>query len=254
MTKKQIVELVESVAPVALADEHDREKIGLQVGTLKGECTGVLTCLDVTADAVKKAIRNKCNLILSHHPMIYYPVGCIPTDEPEGEAIALAIKNDITVYSAHTNLDACEIGTNATLVRLFGGKVVKTNGCLFVAEIEKTTAGEFAKTVAKAISDNSVKLVGSPNKKIKKICVCSGGGASYANLDYAMKNADAYVVGDVSHHIYLYADSHDFPLVEYSHFSSEIIAEDIFASLVKETGIKTVKANQHRPFRTLEEI
>lgn len=254
MTKKQIVDLIENVAPISLAEENDREKIGLQVGTLKGECTGVLTCLDVTVDAVKKAVRNHCNFIVSHHPMIYNPIDSIPTDEPEGESIALALKNDIAVYSAHTNFDACEVGTNATLVRLFGGKILKTDGCLFVAEIEKTTVGEFAKKVAKVINDNSVKLVGNPNKKIKKICVCSGGGASYRAVDYAIENADVFVVGDVSHHVYLYADERDFPLVEYSHYASEIIAEDVFASLLKETGVKIVKANQHRPFRTLEEI
>ena len=254
MKISEIIDLLEQYAPIALADEGDRPKVGLQMGSVNNECTGVVTCLDVTLDVLKKAVENGCNMVVSHHPMIYYPLQKIDESEVNGRAIAYAFRNDITIYSAHTNFDKCEVGTNASLVRLLGGKLVDTFECCFLFEVAPISVRELTKKVASVLNDKSVKVAGNLEKVVTKIAVCSGGGGgSFGYLNYAGRNADVYISGDMPHHIYREAVGRDFPVIEFSHYSSEIMAEDVFASILADK-IKVIKANQLCPFRTLEEI
>ena len=254
MKISEVIELIENYAPIDIADDGDRVKVGLQVGARNRECTGVVTCLDATLDVIKMAVDNGCNMVVSHHPMIYYPLQKVDEEEVHGEAVAYAIKNDVTVYSAHTNFDKCEIGTNATLVKLFDGKIIETNGCCFLCEINPTTVRDFAIKIANVLEDKSVKVAGNPDKTVTRFAVCSGGGGgAYSFLEYAVKNADVYVSGDMPHHIYLEAVNRDFACIEFSHYASEITCEDVFKSIL-DNKVKVIKANQLCPFRTLEEL
>ena len=254
MKISEIIDILEQYAPTTLADEGDRPKVGLQMGNRHNECTGVVTCLDATLDVLKKAVENGCNMVVSHHPMIYYPLQKIDEDEVNGEAIAYAFRNDITIYSAHTNFDKCEVGTNASLVKMLDGKVVDTFECCFVAEVEPIAVGNLAKKVASVLSDKSVKVIGDVDREVSKIAVCSGGGGgAFSYLNYANRNADVYISGDMPHHMYLEALGRDFPVIEFSHYASEIMAEDVFKSIIGDK-VKVIKANQPCPFRTLEEI
>ena len=254
MKISEVIELIENYAPIDIADDGDRVKVGLQVGARNRECAGVVTCLDATLDVIKMAVDNGCNMVVSHHPLIYYPLQKVDADEVHGEVVAYALKNDVTVYSAHTNFDKCEVGTNASLVKMFGGKTIETNGCCFLCEIEPTTVRDFALKIASVLNDKSVKVAGNPDKLVRKFAVCSGGGGgAYSFLEYAEKNADVYVSGDMPHHIYLEAVNRDFACIEFSHYASEIMAEDVFKSIL-ENKVKVIKANQLCPFRTLEEL
>ena len=254
MKISEIIDFLQQYAPIDLADEGDRPKVGLQIGSRHRECTGVVTCLDATLDVLKIAVENGCNLVVSHHPMIYYPLQKVDEDIVSGEAIAYAFRNGITVYSAHTNFDKCEVGTNASLVKMFDGKIIDTFECCFLAEVEPIKAGDLAKKVAKVLGDKSVKIAGNPDKMVTKFAVCSGGGGgAFSYLNYAMKNADIYISGDMPHHIYLDVMTRDFVAIEFSHYASEIMAEDVFKSIL-ENKVKVIKANQPCPFRTLEEI
>ncbi|MBO7151342.1 MAG: Nif3-like dinuclear metal center hexameric protein, partial [Clostridia bacterium] len=247
MKISEIIDLLEQYAPIALADEGDRPKVGLQMGSVNNECTGVVTCLDVTLDVLKKAVENGCNMVVSHHPMIYYPLQKIDESEVNGKAIAYAFRNDITIYSAHTNFDKCEVGTNASLVKMFDGKIVDTFECCFVAEVEPISVRDLAKKVANVLGDKSVKVVGNLDKTVTKFAVCSGGGGgAYSYFAYARNNADVYISGDMPHHMYREAVGRDFPVIEFSHYASEIMAEDVFASILADK-IKVIKANQLCP-------
>ncbi|MBQ9108225.1 MAG: Nif3-like dinuclear metal center hexameric protein [Clostridia bacterium] len=188
MKISEVIEIIEQYAPIEIADDGDRPKVGLQLGSRNPECTGVVTCLDATLDVIKMAVENGCNMVVSHHPLIYYPLQKVDADEVHGEVVAYALKNDVTVYSAHTNFDKCEIGTNASLVKMFGGKTIETNGCCFLCEIEPTTVRDFALKIASVLGDKSVKVAGNPDKLVKKFAVCSGGGGgAYSFLEYAEK-------------------------------------------------------------------
>ena len=257
MKIRRITEEIEKYAKPELALESDRDRIGLQVGWLDAECTGVIVCLDATLDVIDQAVKNHCNLVIAHHPLIFRPVQKIDMEDGHSRVLIYALKNGITVWSAHTNMDKCELGINRELIDMFDADYTSnTEDCLFFARRDAITLKAFTKKIAEVLDDDSVKYVGDGNKIIEKICICSGGGGSTYDIAEAMKGgADVYISGDFSHHAYLYALENEFALIEFSHFSSEKVVKDLFEKILSSLdGLKIVKATETRPFRTLEEL
>ncbi len=108
-----IISLLESFAPKKMAVEGD--PIGLQVGSLNKPIKKVMIALDVLESVVDEAIEGKVDLIIAHHPLLYRPLKKIDIGTSKGKVIEKLIKNDITVYAAHTNLDVTSLGVNEWL-------------------------------------------------------------------------------------------------------------------------------------------
>ncbi len=245
-----VIECLERFASPTLAEEWDN--VGLMLGDADRECTGVMLALDLTHSVIEQAEQDGCNLIVTHHPFIFKALDRIDLGRSKGRAIENLIKKDIAVYSMHTNLDKCVGGLNDTLTDLFGYSESKLDGAGAIMKIKPTTLADFAKTVAMTLKDNSVRIVGNPNKRIETVYIVSGsGGSEYGR---ALECADALLTGDLKHHNYIDACDDGFGIVEYSHFASEIIMQDILANVLKQCGVKIIKAKQSRPFRLLEEI
>ncbi|TDF96720.1 Nif3-like dinuclear metal center hexameric protein [Paenibacillus piri] len=113
-----VIQLMEELAPKHYAVPDD--KIGLQLGTLQKEISGVLVALDVNEPVVDEAIRLGANLIIAHHAIIYRPLAHLQTDSPAGRLYEKLIKHDIAVYIAHTNLDVAEGGVNDMMAEALG--------------------------------------------------------------------------------------------------------------------------------------
>lgn len=103
MKIKEVLCALEQFAPLPLQDGYDNS--GLQIGLTDAELTGALLCLDVTEKIIDEAIENNCNVIISHHPLIFKPNKSITGANYIERCIIKAIKNDIVIYAAHTNLD-----------------------------------------------------------------------------------------------------------------------------------------------------
>ena len=112
-TGTEIIRMFETWSPQSLAVEGDR--IGLMVGTLEKNVQHVMTALDVTEEVIDEAIANKVDLILAHHPLLFRPLKKIDTDSPQGRIIQKALKHEIAIYAAHTNLDIAVGGVNDML-------------------------------------------------------------------------------------------------------------------------------------------
>lgn len=113
-----VIQLMEQFAPKRYAVPDD--KIGLQLGSLQKEIGRVLIALDVTEEVVDEAIREKADLIIAHHAIIYRPLAHLQTDTPAGKLYAKLIKHDIAVYIAHTNLDVADGGINDMMAEALG--------------------------------------------------------------------------------------------------------------------------------------
>ncbi|AIQ13944.1 Nif3-like dinuclear metal center hexameric protein [Paenibacillus durus] len=113
-----VIQYMEQLAPKHVAEEGD--KIGLQLGSLHKEITGVLVALDVNDEVVDEAISRGCNLIIAHHAIIFRPLQQLQTDTPMGKVYEKLIKNDIAVYISHTNLDITEGGMNDWMAEALG--------------------------------------------------------------------------------------------------------------------------------------
>lgn len=253
MKIKDIAAVIESYAPPASAEEWDN--VGLMLGDAERECTGVLTCLDCTLDAAKQAKASGCNLVVTHHPFIFRPVGRLTADTAKGRTAEFLFSNGIAVYSAHTNLDKAERGLNRTLASLFGGRNAEDRGCGCFADIAETSAAELAKRVSAALGDPTVK-VSSPNASVKRIYVVSGAGGGEEELAEAFAGADALVTGEVKHHVFTEAAETGFPIVEFSHYYSEIVCCNVLKEMIKSAfgGLKVLAARSECPYKTMEEL
>jgi dinuclear metal center YbgI/SA1388 family protein len=114
MKCEKIIKIIEDWAPKEIAWEKDN--VGLQVGSLKREVNNILLCLDVSDKVVVEAKKKKCNLIISHHPLLFRALKKIDvSNDRVSKIVEMLIKDNITLYSAHTNLDFSKEGVSFQL-------------------------------------------------------------------------------------------------------------------------------------------
>ncbi|MEG1574677.1 MAG: Nif3-like dinuclear metal center hexameric protein, partial [Bacteroidales bacterium] len=109
---------IEDVAPLSLQEKYDNS--GLQIGNKKNDVTGVLLCIDVTEDVIDEAVENGINLVISHHPLLFKGLKSITGKNYIERTVIKAIRNEITVYAAHTNLDNAFGGVNYKIAEELG--------------------------------------------------------------------------------------------------------------------------------------
>ncbi len=118
MTIQNIITEIENFAPLAYQEEYDN--CGLLTGDANAEATGVLLTLDCIESVVDEAIENKCNLIIAHHPIIFSGLKKITGNTYVERTIIKAIKNNIAIYAAHTNVDNVSNGVNFKIAEKLG--------------------------------------------------------------------------------------------------------------------------------------
>lgn len=169
MTIEKVIKYIEDWAPKGIAWERDN--VGLQIGTSQQELKSILLCLDVNKDVVEDAIKKKCNLIISHHPLLFNPIKKITPGDKTSDIISSLIKNDISLYSAHTNLDFTKDGVSFQLAKKLNLKSIK---------------------FLKNISENLTKLVVfvpvGYTEKVAEAIHSSGGGiiGEYTNCSFRL--------------------------------------------------------------------
>ena len=118
MRIKEIIQTIEQVAPLPLQEDFDNS--GLQVGDVNRQAVAGLLCLDVTESVIDEAVSLGCNLIISHHPLAFKPFKSLTGRTYVERCMMKAIKHDIVVYAAHTNLDNAVGGVNFKLAEMLG--------------------------------------------------------------------------------------------------------------------------------------
>lgn len=123
MTVKDILSCLTQVAPLSWQESYDNA--GLQVGDDGQEVTKALISLDVTEAVVEEAVAKSCNLIVSHHPLIFRGLKHLTPKTAVERAVVMAIKHDIAIISMHTNLDNSALGVNRRLAEMLGLKNIR---------------------------------------------------------------------------------------------------------------------------------
>ncbi|QZY56571.1 Nif3-like dinuclear metal center hexameric protein [Crassaminicella profunda] len=113
---ESVVKLMENIAPSYLAENWDN--VGLQIGNAHKDIHRILVALEVTEAIIDEAISKNVDMIVCHHPLIFKPLKKIRIDDPIGNMVYRLIKNDITLFCAHTNLDIAHGGTNDVLAQI----------------------------------------------------------------------------------------------------------------------------------------
>lgn len=246
-----IIAMLEEFAPPSGAAQWDR--IGLMVGDVNRECSGIVLALDLTDRAIDDALENGANLIVTHHPYIWDALARIDVSKGQGRQIETLIKHDVTVYSMHTNLDMAPTGLNVSLAAMLGGSNIRLDedgeGALFDVDC---TLGELAAQAARTLGDETVRLVGDADRRVRRAYIVTGsGGSEYSR---AKEVADVLLTGELKHNRYIEAQRDGFALIEFSHYYSEVIMQDILYGALAPTGLKIIRAASGCPFRRLEEI
>ena len=253
----QVVDALEHYAPLPLQEGYDNA--GLQVGLTEAvEVSGALLCLDVTEDVVDEAIRKGCNLIVSHHPLIFRKLARISDENYVQRTVRKAIKNDIAIVSMHTNMDAAKGGVNFKIaeklglrnLRFFGGEKeidgVK-GGEGVIGEITDETDALHADGIA---ADDLVLMLGERfqaecvqcnqllRRPIRKVALCGGAGSFLLDAAIAA-GADAFITGEMHYHEF-FGHEQEIQICVIGHYQSEQFTSEIFRSIITEKcpGVK----------------
>lgn len=253
----QVVDALEHYAPLPLQEGYDNA--GLQVGLTEAvEVSGALLCLDVTEDVVDEAIRKGCNLIVSHHPLIFRKLARISDENYVQRTVRKAIKNDIAIVSMHTNMDAAKGGVNFKIaeklglrnLRFFGGEKeidgVK-GGEGVIGEITEETDALHADGIA---ADDLVLMLRERfqaecvqcnqllRRPIRKVALCGGAGSFLLDAAIAA-GADAFITGEMHYHEF-FGHEQEIQICVIGHYQSEQFTSEIFRSIITEKcpGVK----------------
>lgn len=119
MIGEEVINFIENWAPPGAS--WDKDNVGLQVGSPKQTIINIFLCLELTEKSLNEAIKKKSNFIFTHHPFIFKPIKQVNTDkDPKAKIIQKLLKNDISLYSAHTNLDFTKGGVSFVLAEKLG--------------------------------------------------------------------------------------------------------------------------------------
>ena len=182
MKIKEIVSALERFAPLPLQDGFDNA--GLQIGLTDAEATGALLCLDVTEAVLDEAIALGYNLVISHHPLIFKGYKSITGKDYVERCILKAIKNDLVIYAAHTNLDNAAGGVNFKIAEKIGLKNVR------VLEAKENALLKLVTFVPTAQADEVRKALFAAG------CGCIG---NYDSCSYNIEGEGTFRAGDGTH-------------------------------------------------------
>lgn len=124
-----VIGIINKLAPFSFAEEWDNS--GLQVGDPDARVSRIMISLDACRESIESAIDKKCQLLLTHHPFLFKPVKKINVSRSSGHLVKLAIKNDLSIVSMHTNYDIADVGINYLLADHIGlkyGSPLKVTG------------------------------------------------------------------------------------------------------------------------------
>lgn len=228
-TCKAVMTCMEKLAPVIYAEKWDN--VGLLVGEKEKEVNKVMVALDATDDVIAQAVEQKVDMLITHHPMIFSAMKRINTDDFIGRRIIQLIKNDISYYAMHTNLDVCVMNEEAAkkiglvyddILEVIGTKEDgRPMGIGMVGNlVTETTVEELAKKVKGSFGISSVSVTGDLGRKVQRVAISTGAGKSMAG--YALeKGAQVFISGDMDHHTAIDMLDQTMQIIDAGHYGTE---------------------------------
>lgn len=239
-TVRDIAQAIESFAPLSLQESYDNA--GLQIGSPDMAVTAVLLCLDVTEDVIREARERKCNMIVSHHPLLFKGLRQISGLTPTQRIVVEAINSNIAIYSAHTNLDAAWDGVSHEIAHMLGVRNLSPlvpnsenskEGLGVIGTIETTPTLEFLRCIKDTFNIKKLRYsTRSPQLVIRKVAICGGSGGSLIP-DAVKAHADIIITGDIKYHDFT-DFGNDIVIADIGHYEGELCTKKIFSRIIRE--------------------
>ena len=238
MKLKEIINLIEKWAPLELAEDFDN--VGLILGDENVEVKKALITLDTLENVVDEAVENKCDLIISFHPIIFDGLKKITNKTYVKRVISKSIKNNINIYAIHTNLDNHPKGVNFQIskylnlnnTKILIPKIDCKGGMGMIGELHKPAQEkEFLNYVKGIMKTSLIKHSTFLNKKIKKVAVLGGSG-SFAIEEAIKAGADCFITADLKYHDYFRAEN-KILLLDIGHYESEQYTKELILNFLR---------------------
>ena len=248
MKIKEVLSALERFAPLPLQESWDNA--GLQVGLTETEVSGALLCLDVNEKIVDEAIQKGCNLVVSHHPLLFRGLKTISDLTDVQRTVMKAVRKGVCVISMHTNMDNAKGGVNYKMAEKLGLRDVQflapkmvdgvESGSGVIGELSEAQASDdFVLAVKKAFGVECAMCNELLRRPVRKVALC--GGAGDFLLDEALKaGADAFITGEMHYHQY-FGYEQQIQICVIGHYQSEQYTAEIFRDIIEKEcpGVKT---------------
>ena len=239
MLVKDILNCITAIAPLHWQESYDNA--GLQVGDLNAEAHKALICLDITEEIVDEAVAKHCDLIISHHPLIFRGLKHLTPETYIERAVMKAVKHDIAMISMHTNLDNSYLGVSRVLAERLGLKNLQllqpsmaepeVCGAGMIGEFgEPLEETAFLRLVAQKIGSPCLRHSALLGREIKTVGLCGGSGSPFIG-DAVRNHVDAYLTADIKYHDFFAPDG--ILLVDGGHFETEQFTKVLIKEIIQ---------------------
>lgn len=241
MKIKDITSVLEALAPLNLQESYDNA--GLIVGDPETAVTGVLFSLDAIESVVDEAISKGCNMIVSHHPIVFRGLKQFNGKNYVERTVMSAIRNGVALYAIHTNLDN-------VLYRGVNGKIADKLGVLSPQILvpkpgmERIGAGvigtlavpmeemEFLAHVKNTMQAGCIRHTGLMHKTVQKVAICGGSG-SFLLPEAIKAGADMFITADFKYHEFFDAEGR-IVIADIGHYESEQYTIELLFEIISE--------------------
>lgn len=229
---RDVVAAMESFAPLQLAMAGD--VVGLQIGRLDKPVSHVRLALEASPEVIAQACQDGVDMLVTHHALLYRPVTKVDTATARGGALAQALAHNLTVYSAHTNLDIADGGVNdvlAELLQLSNTEILddgviplfmgKSYGLGRVGDLKAPLRlTDFAARCRDRLGLTHIRFAGDPETHVQRVAIVGGSGSKWIAKSLA-RGAQVLLTGDCDHHSLADAWQDGLAVVDATHASLE---------------------------------
>ncbi len=232
----EVINIIESVAPLSIQEEWDNS--GLQVGVKEAEVASVLLCTDITEAIVTEAIEKDCQLIISHHPLLFHGLKTIQGATPQERCVMRAIQHGIAIYSSHTAMDCYLHGVSGRMAEKLGisdyrilSPTGEQVGLGVIGNLPQAIAFcDFLAQVKEAFQAPVIRYVAPSKPLVQTIAMCGGAGSEFT-ATAIQQGADVYISADFKYHELQQAEG-QIGVMDIGHFESEQYTKEVFAELL----------------------
>lgn len=226
LTVGDVYRTIDAFAPFALAEEWDN--VGILAGCENQPVNGILCALDLNFKVLEEAVQKNCNLIVTHHPILFRGRKNLREDDAEARMLCDLIRNHIALIAAHTNLDNANGGVNDALAQRLGiTDLAPLDSGMRIGIPKETSLGEFVNHVREALKA-PVRCYGEAERTIHRVALLGGAGGDYASVALSA-GADVYLTGEIAHHRAWEAYQEGMCVLEAGHAATELPAIEMLA-------------------------
>jgi dinuclear metal center YbgI/SA1388 family protein len=238
---------------VKLKEHESWDNSGLQVGSDKACINKIMLTMDLGREALDLALREKVDLIITHHPFFFSPIKRIDTDTYDGQIIKMLIKENINLYSIHTSYDMADKGVTSSLaekLNIVNYQILHPvnedkSGYGGIGDIPPIDIIEYAQFVKKALEADYVRLYSKGGETVKRVAFCGGSGGEFIE-DAIKQGADVYITGDIKYHQAQDGLKNDLCIIDAGHYVTEAHSMDFLKEVLKKTGLKVISFKKNK--------